>query len=116
MVMHGNFDHLMSFSGSTLTVCGPIFWAGTPLGGLPATEITVRHVTVAQLGTHPFSMTPPPVTVTQASGETEWMADIDGDWTAGPASASAFVQLKIAGRKRQWIFETWSETISIVEA
>jgi hypothetical protein len=115
--VHGKFDDNMSFAADTLTLCGPIFWRGTLPTDLEATQITLLHVTVSQPDApHPFHASPGQIVTPASPDPNEWMIDVDGKWTAGPASASAHVKLAIAGRGRQWIFETWSETITIFEA
>jgi hypothetical protein len=119
--VHGKFDESMSFSGGTLTVCGPIFWKGTDPTDLPATQITLLYVSVVQpapLANRPYfeypnaAFVPPPA----MGGTNEWMADVAGKWVAGPASAHAHVKAGIDGRGRDWIFETWSESITIFPA
>jgi hypothetical protein len=117
---HGNFDRLMSFKGDQLTICGPIHWDGThPLTELPATELTLLCILVAQQGRQPQVSTFTPVHIVRPQPAdppiNEWMSTIVGDFVPGPAGAFALVQLAISGRKRQWIFETWSETITIVQ-
>jgi len=111
--MHGKFDDNMSFSGNTLTVCGPIFWNGTIPTDLPATRIELLHLCVVQ----PPPAGPPPYVAAPGLNFTpptnEWMADVTGNWVSGPVSAHAYVRLVIDNRKRTWIFETWSESITI---
>jgi hypothetical protein len=115
-MVHGMFDNNMSFTGDTLTVCGPIFWHGTSATDLPASQITLLHVSVVQPdASHPFHAAPGTVITPSSPDPNEWMVDIDGKWTAGPGSAHAHVKIAVEGRARQWIFETWSETITIFE-
>jgi hypothetical protein len=116
---HGNFDHLMSFKGDRLQVCGPLFWNGTSRRDLPATSLTILSLVIAQPGRTPVFATPPLVPINCQSTQpdpNEWMGFVIGDFEPGPASAVALVQLAIQGRSREWIFETWSETISVVAA
>jgi hypothetical protein len=114
MHMHGEFDDIMSFKGDTLTVCGPIFWNGTTPTDLPATQLTLLSLVIAQPGRTPAVATPGDVFTPAQPDPNEWMSSIRGDWVPGPASALALVQVKISGRARQWIFETWSMTIALV--
>ncbi len=112
--MHGKFDDNMSFSGNTLTVCGPIFWNGTKPTDLPASAITILHVTVFQPGgVKPFFVNP---NQALTPGGNEWMVDVTGSWAAGRASAVAFVRLAYTGRAREGNYETWSESLTIFEA
>jgi hypothetical protein len=114
--VHGQFDDNMTFSGTKLTVCGPLFFNGTTVTDLPASQISILALIVVQPTAGPTVGHALPTGLDFTPPATEWMSTVSGSWVAGPASALATVQLVISGRKRTWIFETWSETITIFEA
>jgi hypothetical protein len=116
--VHGEFDDSMSFDRNDLTVCGPLFFGGTSPHELAADEINILALVVVQTtaGLEIGHAPSPAINNPFKPGVTEWMGHVNGNWVAGPAHAMAAVQLTINGRQRKWIFETWSETLTIFAA
>ena len=110
MIMHGNVDDELRFHGSILEVCGPIFWAGVPAGGLPATDLTLVSVTVIP-ASHggPVSATPNGVVFDQNNNPVEWMFELDGNWAAGLATVHVEI-LPGTGRSGHQPQEHWNVT------
>jgi hypothetical protein len=122
---HGNFDDALTLNeGGSLTVCGPILWAGTP-PDLRATAIEITLLVVSQRtwgGRFVVGTSTPAARFTPAGTPSdEWMLDITDihdvggqgsarkGFEAGPAHALAVVRVEQQGRDRI-ATEMWSET------
>jgi hypothetical protein len=125
---HGNFDDALTLNpDGTLTVCGPIQWAGTP-PDLKATSIEITLLVISQrtwggrlvIGTH----TPAAKFTPADTPPDEWMLDVSDihdlggpvsgreGFEAGPAHALAVVRVEQQGRNRI-ATEMWSETVHL---
>lgn len=120
---HGNFDDALTLNNDgSLTVCGPLLWAGTP-PDLRATAIEITLLVISQRtwgGRFIVGTSTPAARFTPAgSPPAEWMLDITDihdvggeagrGFEAGPAHALAVVRVEQEGRKRI-ATEMWSET------
>jgi hypothetical protein len=125
---HGNFDTALTLNADgTLTVCGPIHWAGTTASDLPAVELEITLVVISQRtwgGRHVIGTATPHISFTPGSTPSnEWMLDVTDvqnvgedeggrGFEAGPANALAIVRLKVQGRART-ATEMWNESVHL---
>ena len=119
---HGKFDATME-AENPLEVCGPIKWDGDEPYDLQAVVVEVLAVSVFQ-ATRTGHGTSGPTTygVTTTSDKREFPAPewethvtaTTGTWQTGRAFAMAVVRITTAGRDPRWVFELWSEPLTLI--